>query len=207
MALSEEIDQLRQQGSPDEVISQLLIRRGYAPQEITNALSASTIRDAVTAPGQGDQDLQPSLSTNTSQESPPLPSPEQPSSAQYAEQPQYQDAYQTQGYGGATGDTIAEIAEQVVSEKMARAENALNQLTLFKGTSEAQLHSLDERLKRIENIIDKLQLSLLQRVGEYLTNGEDLKRELLETQKTVKTLSSRGQIAPQSRTRQTQQSE
>lgn len=214
MTLTDEINQLRQQGSPDDVITQLLTRRGYQQAEIAHALSTSAIKEAVTAPEQNDQDLQPSLSASGSIQDPaPYPVPQAQPEAQplYADQQQYQDPTQyAYNGGGVSGDTITEIAEQVVAEKMNRVENAFNQLSLFKGTSEAQLRSLDERLKRIENIIDKLQLSLLQRVGDYLTNVEDVKRELIETQKTVKSMNTRGQSsqAPSSpRTRQSTQSE
>jgi UDP-glucose 4-epimerase len=50
---------------------------------------------------------------------------------------------------------------------------------------------IDERLSRIEKIIDRLQLSILQRVGEYVTNVEDIKKELVETQKSFKSLSDK----------------
>ena len=210
MTLTDEVYQLRQQGTSDEVISQLLTRRGYRAQEVTEALATSAIRDAVNAPAQNEQDLQPSLSaTGYSQDTTPMaiPQPEPQPQQQYADQA-YQDQSQQYAYtsgggsGGVSGDTITEIAEQVVTEKMSRVENTLNQLSIFKGTSESQLRSLDERLKRIENIIDKLQLSLLQRVGDYLTNVEDVKRELIETQKTVKSMGARGQ---QTQTQSTQQ--
>jgi hypothetical protein len=191
MTIQDEIAQLRSQGTPDDVISQLLTRRGYPAPEIAQALTTSSIKDAVTAPAPGDQDLQPSLASQASPE--PAPYPTQDQEYQYSDQPAYQYQDQSQGYGGVSGDTITEIAEQVVAEKMNRAEQTLTQLTLFKSTTEAQVRSLDERLKRIESSLDKLQLALLQRVGEYLTNVEDVKRELIETQKTFKAVTNKPQ--------------
>ena len=49
---------------------------------------------------------------------------------------------------------------------------------------EAKLETLDERLKRLERLIDTLQSSVLRKVGDYVTNVEDLKHEMIETQKT-----------------------
>ena len=40
----------------------------------------------------------------------------------------------------------------------------------------------------MEKIIDRLQLSILQKVGDYLTNVEDIKKELAETQKSFKSM-------------------
>ena len=41
-------------------------------------------------------------------------------------------------------------------------------------------------MKRIEQIIDTLQISLLQRVSEYVTDIKDIKNEIEETHKTMK---------------------
>ena len=56
---------------------------------------------------------------------------------------------------------------------------------------DARTESIEERLKRIEKIIDSLQVSVLRKVGDYVTNVDDIKKELIETQKTIgKVLSS-----------------
>jgi predicted nucleic acid-binding Zn-ribbon protein len=57
-----------------------------------------------------------------------------------------------------------------------------------RATTDSQIQYIDERLKRIEKIIDRLQLSILQKVGDYVTNVEDIKREVIETQKTFKSV-------------------
>ena len=61
---------------------------------------------------------------------------------------------------------------------------------------EAKLVHLDERLQRIEKIIDRLQLSIIQKVGEYMINVSDLKKELIETQKSFKTVAYHPQKTP-----------
>ena len=113
-------------------------------------------------------------------------SPEQYSQSQgNVEQgyPSYSTSEQYQPYQEAiSSDVITEISEQVVSEKLAGVEEKLTKILNFKTVSEAKISALDERLKRIEQILDRLQLSILQKVGEYVNDVKDLKREVVETQ-------------------------
>jgi len=96
----------------------------------------------------------------------------------YPEYQQYQE--------GMSSDVITEIAEQVVSEKMAQMRESLERTLDFRTVAEARIESLNERLRRMEKIIDKLQLSILEKVGEYLGDVKNLKKELVETQKSFK---------------------
>jgi hypothetical protein len=88
--------------------------------------------------------------------------------------------------GGISSDTIAEIAEQIISEKLSGLRNQIENSLDTRTTAETKLSSLSERLERIEKIIDRLQLSILQKIGQYTTSVSDLKKELSETQKTFK---------------------
>ncbi len=109
--------------------------------------------------------------------------------ASYGQQPeqgQYQQYQET-----LSSDLISEIAEQVVSEKLSVLQDRFERVLDFKSVAETRVASIDERLRRIEQIIDRLQLSLLQRVGDYMMNVEDLKQEMEETQKSFKALLSR----------------
>ena len=89
-----------------------------------------------------------------------------------------------------SSDLIAEITEQIVSEKLASIKTQLEKTIDLKTITETKISHLDERMQRIEKIIDRLQLSILQKVGEYTTNVSDIKKELLETQKSFKTINS-----------------
>jgi len=114
------------------------------------------------------------------------------------QQPQevYQDNQYSQydsGQYSSNSDVISEIAEQVVTEKLSSLKNSLEAVYDLKNTIETKIESFDERIKRIEKIIDRLQLSVLQKVGEYLTNVDDIKKELIETQKTFKSLLNKNQ--------------
>jgi hypothetical protein len=103
--------------------------------------------------------------------------------ADYGMYPEYQS------YGGVTSpDVVTEIAEQVVTEKLSKIREGVEQTLDFRAAAEAKLENLSDRLKRIEAIIDRLQLSILQKIGEYAGNVSDLKKEIIETQKSFKVL-------------------
>ena len=90
--------------------------------------------------------------------------------------------------GGISSDVITEISEQVVSEKLSETRKHLEKVIDFKTAIEAKTESIEERLKRIEKIIDTLQSSILRKVGDYVTNVDDIKKELIETQKSFSRL-------------------
>ena len=98
---------------------------------------------------------------------------------EYAQQYQYQYEQPT-----ASSDVITEISEQGVAEKLSEIRKHLEKIIDMKTTFESRVESLDERIKKIERIIDTLQSSVLRKVGDYVTNIQDIKSELIETQKT-----------------------
>ena len=53
---------------------------------------------------------------------------------------------------------------------------------------------IEQRLRRIEAVIDKLQMSVLQKVGDYMNNVETIKNEITETQKTFKSILNKKQL-------------
>jgi len=104
---------------------------------------------------------------------------------QYPSQQQGYDYPQYQQYpSGTSSDVITEIAEQVMSEKMSGLRKNLEKVTDLKTTIESKIEYIDERLKRIEKIIDTLSASVLKKVGDYITDVQDIKKEIIETQKS-----------------------
>jgi len=206
MGIIDEIEKMRQEGMSEQEIALSLQQRGVPFQQIENALSQSQIKEAVTSdpavplPSSYPQDLPQDVSQDTLQasimQSPQESLPEAPAQGQeeFQEAPQetYEPSYQQYPqYSQAplSSDTITEIAEQVVSEKLSNIRNKLEKTIELKTETETKLTSLNERLQRIEKIIDRLELSILQKVGEYAGNVSDLKKELIETQKSFKSLS------------------
>ncbi len=93
--------------------------------------------------------------------------------------PQYQPYQEAM-----SSDMITEISEQVVSERLAPLQDRIEKILDLRNVMESRMTGLNERLVRIEKIIDRLQVSILQKVGDYLTNVKDMKSELEETQKS-----------------------
>ncbi|MBS3091328.1 hypothetical protein J4217_02680 [Candidatus Pacearchaeota archaeon] len=147
----------------------------------------------------GDSNMQQSIvNQGQPEEIPSAPIPYQDQAQQDYQQygpqsmPAQQD-YQQYGqdyaqYPSYSPDTITEISEQVVTEKLAQIRDQLEKVIDFKNIVDAKIDFLDERMKRIEKILDRLQLSVLQKVGEYVTNVEDIRKEVIETQKSFKSL-------------------
>lgn len=205
MGVLDQITQMRNQGTPDEEIIQKLQEQGVSPKSINDALSQAEIKQAVGGnENPGDEDglesppapeaSQIMYTPKTQEESeqdfyspqPPQQQNYSPSSQENYPQEYYpQQGFQggfDQGYsqGGAGFDTstIIEISEQVFSEKVQKIQKKLDELNEFKTISEAKITHFDERLKRIESMIDKLQIAILEKIGEYGKNLEKTKKEI-----------------------------
>ena len=203
MTLIDDIKQLQAAGKTDPEIVTDLQAKGKNIQEIYDALNQAKIKGAVTSepsgnmpPTQSEGSLQPSLLNPTSP--PETQEADQYQQQQYTSyapqgQPAQQQSYQPQQQyesSSASIETITDIADQIVAERLYKIKKDLDKVTDFRSTILAQISYLDERLKKIEKIIDTLQVTILQKVGDSLTNINDLKNELHETQKSVKALSS-----------------
>lgn len=210
MGTIEDIRRMKQDNMSEYDIIQTLKSRGLSQQEIDMSLAQSQIKDAVS------YDPMQQLSTraipvesqhpaaleyNDMQQSPfqaeiqapsPLPQSEfQENQEQFPQQEfDYSQYSQTaQNPPSLSFDTISEISEQIVSEKLEKLRSNLEKNIDLKTAVETQLSQLNERILRIEKIIDRLQLSVLQKVGDYVNSVSDLKKEVIETQKSFKAIS------------------
>lgn len=218
MALLNDIRTMQGEGKTEQEIIAALRQQGISAREISEALSQSKIKEAVggeanypqqaadQAPQGAQQEMTPSLGAQPVEEYAASPAQEvQQGAPQYqdyqqyapAQQgaPQYQDyqqypqqQYQQPAMGSISPDTITEISEQVVTEKLSPMRKDIEKVMEMRTTVETKMEVLDERLKRIEKIIDRLQLSIMQKVGEYITNIDDIKKEIVETQKSFKAM-------------------
>ena len=104
----------------------------------------------------------------------PVPTP-------YAGDYGYNDMNQgyEEGYSGAINtDTISEIVEQNISEKITKVMNVLTALSESKVLLSTKQDKMEERLSRIESIIDELQMTLIRKAGQQEENIEDIKTEM-----------------------------
>lgn len=212
----EEAIHLKEQGMSDEEISRALLNKGLDKKQVLDVLSQTKIKEAVTGEAEdikalgakedkmapenpAFEGMQPSMLHSEAEEAPqeyyppaPIESPQQ----EYYSQP-YQDTQYQPYQGAVSSDTITEISEQIVDERLSLVRTQIEKVLDFKNTVESKMEYLDERLKRIEKIIDRLQISILQKVGEYVSNVDDIKKELVETQKSFKSLSQFRHSPPQ----------
>lgn len=92
--------------------------------------------------------------------------------------PQYQQAQQPQYYSEQPPqqaidiELVEEIAEEAANEKFNEFKNKIGDISGFKQITEKRIEDIDERLKRIELNLDKIQISLLGKMKEY---GENIK--------------------------------
>ncbi len=205
MPIINQIKDLKQKGYSNEQVIQYLKEQGFSPLEISQALDQTEIKAAVSQTAEMPQpqmqtesshtaeEMQPSL---VEQETPELSINEQstkPAQAQSFEIPAeefpqeeyinpapqaYPQEYQYPEYQPAAPETITEIAEQIAEEKTEKIKKQVSEIMLFKETSEKRMKDMDERLKKIENILDNLQAAILGKIGSYGQNLEDIKKEM-----------------------------
>ena len=92
---------------------------------------------------------------------------------EYYPQESYQQPYAESGI-----DNMIEIAEQVFIDKIKKMQNQFNELIGFKTISETKIQNISERLKRMEKMFDQMQISIINKVGNYGKGLETLKKEL-----------------------------
>ena len=94
----------------------------------------------------------------------------------YPESPQ--EGYSYEPGEGVSSGTLVEIAEQVFSEKIKKIQSQIESLNEFKVLAETKINSFSDRLKRIEEMIDKLQAAILEKIGSYGRNLDGIKKEM-----------------------------
>lgn len=208
MGIFEEIRGMQSQGLPENQIRDNLKSSGFSGKEIENAMSQMRIKAAVEekdAPfpvSKEDQEYSPEYNPGMQKSLlPPEAEEAQVAEEQYVPQvppqaPQqyakeyspeqgYENYQPYQSYASPSSDLITEISEQILSEKLAPIRKSLEKTIDLKNSLGTKIDYLDERLKRMEKIIDILQSSVLRKVGDYVSDVQDIKAELIETQKSL----------------------
>lgn len=189
MGVLEQISQMKNQGMQNNDIVATLQQQGISPKAINDALSQADIKKAVSAEGPQQDIVNQAPRQDQGQY---IAKTQEVPNEVYAPQTQSQ-GYSSEGYypqqgydqysgsqGGLNVDssTIIEISEQVFSEKIRKIEKQIKEVVEFKTISESTLNNLVERVKRMESMIDKLQISILDKVGSYGKNMDHLKKEV-----------------------------
>lgn len=183
MALLEKITSMKQTGMNDLQIVNALKEEGITPREISEALSQMRIKSAV-ASEEANQ-MEPSIMQTTSTQG--------SNNQQYTEQYPAQDSsqnynqeYADPNYYSQTLDleTIRDVAKQESEEAIKKIKTDLETLNKFKTENNFELQNLDNRITKIENIIQELQTAIIRKIGEYGEAVSTISQDLRETQKS-----------------------
>jgi len=194
MAVLDQVMQLKGQGMGDDDIVNNLQQQGVSPKEITDAINQAQIKNAVTG-GPGDAPAQaPAAPTAGGEEFYTPQTQEAPADYAAPQGEYYEEGAYAPAQGGLNSDTMIELANQVFAEKMKKPEKLLSELNEFKELSKVKLDHMEDRLKRIEKIIDTLQIKILEKVGSYGSDLRKTKKEVAMIEETI------GKIAKKSKT-------
>jgi hypothetical protein len=205
MGILDEINSMKNQGMEEREILNELQERGVTPKSIEEAFNQMKIKKAVSAESSDGEGMEPSIMKGSPEyettQIAPLYTPktqeiEQDSGEFYAPQPneepesprygnynqeEYapQEGYEEPATGGNYDtDTIIEIAEQVFLERIKKEEKQIESLNEFATLAETKIGDNHERIKRMEEIMDKLQVAILEKIGSYGKNLDSIKNEM-----------------------------
>lgn len=170
VGIIEQIEQLREQGYPDDQIIEALKQSGVSPREINDAINQVQIKNAVI----GDAGTPP-VSGYDQYGYDPGQGQAQTQTTSYATYPSQDTG--SSNYGVDT-NTIMEIAEKTFEEKIKKFEKQSSELNEFKTLSQTKIENISERLKRIETMFDQLQIKILEKIGTYGENLDSIKKEM-----------------------------
>ncbi len=182
MSALDQVIEMKSQGFSDEEIVQKLREQGISAKEIGNALAQSNVKAAVS---QNNSEPEPfdeysSLPQQQSSEEQQYynESPEQ-------QEVQQQDFQQYQNYASQLStDTITEITEQLINDKLDQIKKRINLLSELKTEFDTKLTDLDTRLSKIEETIDKIQMSIIGKIGEFSSDIKSINKEMQSTQES-----------------------
>jgi hypothetical protein len=204
MGILDDINTMKNQGMDEKQILTNLQEKGITPKSIEEAFNQIKIKKAVSAEASNEENMEPSIMKGGQKfeqmQTAPLYSPKTQeighearefyatSDDQESQAPTYgaynQEEYSPQegGYGNSTPnydtDTLIEIAEQVFLEKIKKEQKQITALNEFASLAETKISNNHERIKRIEEIMDKLQIAILEKIGNYGKNLDSIKNEM-----------------------------
>ena len=203
MGVLEQVMQLKNQGMNDSDIVNNLQQQGISPKEITDAVNQAQIKNAVAS--ENPPAPQETSSTAAAGAETPYTPQTQEAGAEYTPQeageyPQTEQGagayYPEQGVPAPTtdSDTIIEISNQVFSEKIKEIKKNISEFNEFKTIFQTKVDGIDERLKKIEKIIDTIQIKILEKVSSYGEELSSTKKEMSMMQDSFKKLAGKKTI-------------
>lgn len=181
MGALERVMELQSQGMQEPEIIKKMKDEGASPKDINDALNQAKIKQAVSQESQEQptEGMEQSIMQSPDQTQEPQYAPEQAPQA-YDSQQYYQAPQQT-----LDTDTITEIASQVVAEKFEDFKKKTGDLAAFKFSMQEKLSDIEERVKRLETTIDKIQSAIVAKFSEVSSNTNLVHRDLENLHTTV----------------------
>ena len=184
-----EILQLARQGYSDSSIIKRLKEEGYTPRQINDAFNQAKIKAAADTE---EERMEPSIMTTGEEEvMAPTPAPSQgyeytgyetetgESEPAPLEEYNYPQATQFPTYESRPStEVIEELAEEIINEKWRDFKTRAGDFGNLSKVFEKRLKSLALRMKKQEDMIDKIQNSVLLRVRDYGTELKNIRAEV-----------------------------
>jgi len=211
MALLERISAMKKEGKSSQEIIKTLGEEGISPRQINEALSQSDIKSAVSAEENMQPSIMQTTEQttvgmpNSSEVIQDISAPAAPQYAQeegqqnYNQQPAEQEQYQPQAYNQdyAQGydssqnysqqpqvdiETIRDISNQIIEESINKLKEQLSSTGKMKTEINVKIQEIENRLEKVENIIQQLQFSIIKKMGDYGEAVSDISKEIRATQ-------------------------
>jgi len=212
MALLERITSMQQSGMSDNDIITTLREEGITPRDINEAFSQSQIKAAVNTQegfegmqpsirteSETQQNMQPQMQ-NMPEYQTPAPSQQQYAPQQYTQE-QTPVAYAPEAYAQEqyaqypaeqTGEqyysqvmdveTVRDIAKQEIEESVKKIKSQLDSLEKLKTDWKFELQNMENRLTRVESVIQEIQSAVIRKMGEYGEAISGISKEVRATQ-------------------------
>jgi len=180
MATLDRVLQLQSQGMQDTDIIRILREEGISPVEINDSLNQAKIKVAVSGSTPDSNNATNFSDMDQSMMSQEDISGGMPEQVPVNEEPQYDQPY-SQTYYQPTGldaETITEVAEQIVIEKLDEFTRRVGDLVAFRSDVHDKIKDIEEKIKRIESSLDKIQQAVIGKVGEYGDNLNLIKKDM-----------------------------
>jgi hypothetical protein len=187
-----EVLQLARQGYNDSSIIKKLKEEGYTPRQINDAFNQAKIKAAADTE---EEKMEPSIMTSGEEEvMAPTPAPssgyeytgyetgaggEMPAEQAPLEEYNYPQATQFPTYESRPStEVIEELAEEIINEKWRDFKTRAGDFGALSKIFEKRLKSLALRMKKQEDMIDRIQSSVLLRVRDYGAELKNLRAEI-----------------------------
>lgn len=146
--------------------------------------------EPVPAAQSAEEGMQPSMMQAQQEETSAMPA-EYGQTGAYQEQPYGQQQYAEPQYaeGGYSPqavdiETVRDITKQVLEESLLKLKTQINEVMKLKTELKFEMQDMENRLKKVEDIIQQLQFSIIKKMGDYGEAISGISNEIKATQES-----------------------